>query len=42
MTLHELEEHWSVNDLLSANIALDVWDDMERKAAEKARRDAEE
>lgn len=40
-SLRELEEHWSVDDLLSANIALDVIDSVERRAAEKAQRDQE-
>lgn len=40
-SLRELEEWWSLDDLLSANIALDVWDDKERKATEKVQRGAE-
>jgi len=40
-SLQELEQWWSLDDLLSANIALDVWDEMERQATEKARREAD-
>lgn len=38
-SLREIEEWWSIDDLLDANMALDVWDEIESKSADKARRD---
>ena len=40
-SLREVEEWWSIDDLLSAHIALDVVDELEREAAEKMRREME-
>lgn len=37
----EVATQWSIDDLLDANMALDVWDDIESKTYEKAERDAE-
>lgn len=33
--LRELEKHWSVDDLLDAHVALDLWEDLEEKARAK-------
>lgn len=41
-SLIEVEERWSIEDLLEANIALDVWDELERRAAEEANRAVEQ
>jgi hypothetical protein len=35
-TLHEIEEHWSILDLLDANEALTLDQEAKRKAEEKA------
>jgi hypothetical protein len=32
-----MEQFWSLEDLLDANVALDVWDELERKSAEASR-----
>lgn len=34
-TLEEIESHWDITDLLDANEALDVMDDLERLQAKK-------
>lgn len=38
-SLREIEEWWSIDDLLSANIALDVVDEMNRRARAEAEKD---
>lgn len=40
-SLLEIERHWTIEDLLDANIALDAWEDAEHRAYEKARADAQ-
>ncbi len=34
VSLREIESAWSIDDLYDANLALDVWDLLERKSAE--------
>lgn len=34
--LREIEEHWSLDDLVDAHMALDVEDELEAEAARKA------
>jgi hypothetical protein len=29
-SLREIDEHWSVSDVLDANEAIDVWEDLQR------------
>jgi ABC-type uncharacterized transport system substrate-binding protein len=41
-TLHEIETHWSLDDLVSAHLALDVVDELDRKVAEEQKRQSEE
>lgn len=41
MSLNELEQHWSLIDLLEAHMALDVRDELMARSHEKAERDAE-
>jgi hypothetical protein len=36
-SLAELEQHWGVDDLLDAHMALDLRDELEREANERAR-----
>jgi uncharacterized protein YbdZ (MbtH family) len=36
--LHEVEQHWSLTDLLNAHLALDVHDELQRLARERAQR----
>jgi hypothetical protein len=40
-SLREVEEYWSIDDLLEANMMLDVWDDLEAQASQKARAEAQ-
>ena len=40
-TLHEIETHWSLDDLISAHLALDVVDALETEIARKQKADAE-
>lgn len=40
-TLQEMETHWSIEDLASAHLALDVVDALEREAA-KRRQEAQQ
>ena len=35
VSLREVEEHWSLDDLADAHDALDVWDALEVKSAER-------
>lgn len=35
-SLAELEDRWTIEDLLDANIALDLWDEIEMRAIAKA------
>jgi len=32
-SLREIEEYWSLDDLLDAELALSVWDEIEAKAS---------
>lgn len=34
-TLREIDEHWDINDLADANLALDLQQEAERRAAER-------
>lgn len=36
-TLQEIEEHWSLGDLVDANLALDVHDDLQRLIYERSK-----
>jgi hypothetical protein len=38
VSLHELETHWSIDDLLSAHIAIDIHEELEAKAHREAER----
>jgi hypothetical protein len=38
-SLHEIDAHWTLLDLLDANITLDIWDDMVKEANKKAERE---
>jgi hypothetical protein len=40
-TLSEIEERWSLSDLMDANVALDVVDDLARASAEQSRKRSE-
>lgn len=35
--LHEVEEHWSLSDLVNAHLALDVHDELQRLAYERSK-----
>jgi hypothetical protein len=37
ITLHEIESHWSIDDVQDAHIALDLRDSLERKANKQAK-----
>jgi hypothetical protein len=41
-TLQEVETHWSLEDLVDAHLALDVQDELVRRAGRENRRLAEE
>jgi hypothetical protein len=41
-SLHEVEAHWSIDDLLDAHMAIDVWDELERKSYVEAAAKAKE
>lgn len=40
-TLSEIEEKWSIMDLLDANVALDLVDELQRKSSEHSGRKQE-
>lgn len=40
-SLHEIEQHWGLEDVLDANMVLDIWDDIESKATKEAKAAAE-
>jgi len=40
-SLRELEEFWSIEDLLDAEIALDIWEQLEAEAYAAAKAAAE-
>jgi len=37
VTLREVEEHWSLTDLVDAHLALDVHDELQRLLNERAK-----
>jgi hypothetical protein len=37
-TLREVEEHWSLVDLVNANLALDVHDELQRLSYEQSKK----
>lgn len=37
-TLHEIETHWSLDDLLDANDALDAWQEAQAQAQNRSPR----
>lgn len=39
-SLAEVAEKWSIDDLLEAHMALDIWDDLEARAHAKAEESA--
>jgi hypothetical protein len=41
-TLQEIETHWSLEDLVDAHLALDVQDELVRRANRESRRIADE
>jgi len=41
-SLREIEQFWSIDDVLDANLALDVWEDLEEKSAQEAERKVRE
>lgn len=41
MTLRELEEHWSIDDLADAHEALNIKEEAENWALEKARKEGQ-
>lgn len=40
-SLAEIAAHWSLDDLLDANLALDLWDELEAKAIAEAKQRAQ-
>lgn len=38
----QIESQWTITKLLDANLALDVWDDIERNAQDEAERERKE
>ncbi len=42
VTLQELDQHWGLDDLIEAHLALDVHDELAEKTAEEHRRKQEE
>lgn len=37
VSLQEIEQYWTLDDVLDAHIALDVWETLDWKASEQAR-----
>jgi hypothetical protein len=41
VTLSEIEDRWSLDTLLDAHLAIDLWEELESKSAAKAQSDAQ-